>query len=144
MSLLSYCVQLELTALDVLNRFPSPTLDHTVHVMKYIFPRQFGLHNVFTSKVDTRETVQPLKDYTVREDEIVCVEELKRIRHHGYEAGQGEPRESVKIPKRLRGKAVELVQRLQRRNNCCPYTELLRYYCPVEVLAPQSVRASSY
>lgn len=131
---------------DVLNRFPSPTLDQTVHVMKYIFPRQFGLHNVFTSKVDTRETVQPLKDYTVREDEIAHVEKLKRVRHYGYDGEQDEQRESVKIPKRLRGKAVELVQRLQRRNRRCPYTELLRYYCPVEVLATavDSIRPGRY
>ena len=52
--------------IDVLNRyhdFNNPT--QTVHVMKYIFPRQFGLHNVFTSPVDLRETVQPFKDYTL-------------------------------------------------------------------------------
>ncbi|KGM85836.1 telomerase reverse transcriptase [Paracoccidioides brasiliensis Pb18] len=34
----------------VLNRYPESTnRSHTVHIMKYIFPRQFDLHNVFTS-----------------------------------------------------------------------------------------------
>ncbi|KAL2002309.1 hypothetical protein VTN02DRAFT_216 [Thermoascus thermophilus] len=108
--------------IHALNRFPSPSPEHTVHVMKYIFPRQFGLHNVFTSPVDPRETAQPLKDYTVREDEIARRQ-------------QGESGAPLKIPKRLRG-TVELVQRLQRRNASCPYTELLRYYCPVQETGP--------
>ncbi|PCH03091.1 Reverse transcriptase [Penicillium occitanis (nom. inval.)] len=64
-------VRFGLRHIHVLNRFPdSSNLADTVHVMKYIFPRQFGLHNVFTSVVDSRETVQPFKDYTLREEEI--------------------------------------------------------------------------
>ena len=98
--------------------------------MKYIFPRQFGLHNVFTSTVDSRETVQPFKDYTLREDEISRMEELKRLQRPSRTAGE---KESTKVPKRLRGKALALVQQLQRRNQRCSYTELLRYYCPIEV-----------
>lgn len=92
--------------------------------MKYIFPRQFRLHNVFTSATDKRQTVQQFKDYTMREDEIVL------------SAGRGvdgELKESTRIPKRLRGKAVDLVQKLQDRNKRCPYVELLRYYCPSKV-----------
>lgn len=100
--------------------------------MKYIFPRQFGLHNVFTSKVDTRETAQPLKDYTFREDEISRVEERKVSRHsRHFESGvEHGAKESVKIPKRLRGMTVELVKKLQIQNQRCPYKELLRHYCP--------------
>jgi telomerase reverse transcriptase len=116
---------------DVLNRHPYHSDGHdlpmakasapgrgdgTVRVMMYIFPRQFGLHNVFTHDVDHRETVQPLKDYTLREDEINKKYPLPS---------------AVKIPKRLRGTAVALVRKLQIQHRRCPYKELLEYYCPV-------------
>jgi telomerase reverse transcriptase len=124
-----------LNLLDVLNRYPYHSGDdhdypatvgslstrpkphlNTIHVMMYIFPRQFGLHNVFTCDVDPRETVQDFKDYTLREDEI----------------GQKYPSSSTaKVPKRLRGKVVSLVQKLQIQHKRCPYKELLEYYCPV-------------
>jgi telomerase reverse transcriptase len=84
--------------------------------MMHIFPRQFHLHNVFTVEVDPRETVQPFKDYTLREDEI-----------HAKFSSEA----SIKIPKRLRGKALELVQKLQIRHSRCPYKILLEHYCPV-------------
>ena len=42
----------------------------TRHLAKYIFPRQFGLHNVFTGARDFDTTTQPFRDYTVREVEI--------------------------------------------------------------------------
>ncbi|RYP54201.1 hypothetical protein DL768_000980 [Monosporascus sp. mg162] len=45
---------------------------NTMRVMMYMFPRQFGLHNVFTSRVNFKETSQRLKDYTLREDEIAA------------------------------------------------------------------------
>ncbi|RYO73581.1 hypothetical protein DL764_010545 [Monosporascus ibericus] len=68
---------------------------NTMRVMMYMFPRQFGLHNVFTSRVDFKETSQRLKDYTLREDEIT--------------AKFGQPHEPgfrIHLPKRLRGKAA--------------------------------------
>lgn len=83
--------------------------------MMYIFPRQFRLHNVFTSEVDSRETVQPFKDYTLREDEI----------NQKYDDG------NVKIPKRLRSEPIALVQKLQILHSRCPYNKLLEHYCPV-------------
>ena len=112
-------------SVDVLNRFPnSSNLADTVHVMKYIFPRQFGLHNVFTSVVDSRETVQPFKDYTLREEEIARSKIAQRSRIQPVRP---------KIPKRLRGGPLQLVQRLQKRSQTCSYTELLRHYCPISV-----------
>lgn len=84
--------------------------------MLYIFPRQFGLHNVFTSSVDKRETVQPFKDYTLREDEI----------DEKYN-----PESSIKIPKRLRGKAMNLVQKLLVLHSRCSYSKLIEHYCSV-------------
>lgn len=98
-----------LTATDVLNRFSSAdSLAQTVRLMKSIFPRQFGLHNVFTS-----DGTPFRQDVTTGTDE-----------------------ETPKIPKRLRGRPVELVQRLQRRSKQCSYAELLRYYCPEESTGP--------
>ncbi|KAJ9228282.1 hypothetical protein DTO271D3_5664 [Paecilomyces variotii] len=126
----------------VLNRFPlADCLSHTVHVMKYIFPRQFGLHNVFTSSVDSRETAFPYKDYTFREEEIGWIEGRKSHRVHPSAADEEEAKSvqderRPKIPKRLRGKAVELVQKLQKGNQRCPYTKLLDYYCPIEQSHP--------
>ncbi|KAK6357467.1 hypothetical protein TWF718_001777 [Orbilia javanica] len=60
--------------IHVLNRFYNfKKRDNNVHVLKYIFPRAFGLHNVFTSTVDKRDTAQTFKDYTLREDEIDAI-----------------------------------------------------------------------
>ncbi|BCR95156.1 telomerase reverse transcriptase [Aspergillus luchuensis] len=108
----------------VLNRFPSSTsLAHTTHVLKYIFPKQFGLHNVFSSVSNGQDI---FKDYAYREDEIAKLEKAKRAHSHS---------ESM-IPRRLQGKAVELVQQLQNRNKHCSYAHLLNYYCPAERTGP--------
>ena len=96
--------------------------------MKYIFPRQFGLHNVFTSTVDRRETVQPFKDYTLREEEISRVDSARKQKSAAYNPS--------KLPKRLRGQLICLIQKLQKRHKSCAYVELLRYYCPVEKDSP--------
>jgi telomerase reverse transcriptase len=118
---------------DVFNRYPlksttsnpdapkSPAKPDysTIHVMMYIFPRQFGLHNVFTSEVDSQKTVQPFMDYTLREEEIG-----KKYPSHA----------PPKIPKRLRGKATELVRKMQILHSRSSYKELLEYYCPVGFL----------
>ncbi|KAL2072875.1 hypothetical protein VTL71DRAFT_12218 [Oculimacula yallundae] len=116
-------VSFGLRHIHVLNRYPLPRTSaddqsispHTIQVMMYIFPRQFGLHNVFTKHVDPRQTVQPFKDYTLREDEIKTKFNTK----------------DPKIPKRLRGKAIDLVRKLQIRHSRCPYKLLLEHYCPI-------------
>ena len=99
--------------------------------MKYIFPRQFGLHNVFTSDVDAHETIQPFKDYTLREQEIIQAERRTLAHDNGKRAvvmnGQAH------IPKRLRGPAMALVKKLQIRHSRCSYDKLLRYHCPIKV-----------
>jgi telomerase reverse transcriptase len=120
------------TSPDVLNRFPDRQ-DHsqTIHIMKYIFPRQFGLHNVFMSKVDARETAMPCKDYTLREQEIKQVL-MKACARKGASSEEIEKWKSH-LPKRLRGDAVALVDKLRTLNQRCSYFELLRHYCPVEV-----------
>ena len=116
---------------DVLNRYPDDgNLDHTVHVMKYLFPRQFGLHNAFTCTVDPKESIQPFKDYTLREQEI---SQLRRQNIHRGGNGVSSIAAKQRIPKRLRGEALELVRKLQRLHSRCSYHDLLKHYCPPKV-----------
>ncbi|KAL7789445.1 Telomerase ribonucleoprotein complex RNA binding domain-containing protein [Trichoderma ceciliae] len=94
---------------------------HTTKLMMHIFPRQFSLHNVFTSIVDTNQTSQKFPDYTLREDEI-----NKKMKGNNGSAENTLP----KLPKRLRGTTRDLVRRLQVLHARCSYFELLRHYCP--------------
>lgn len=98
----------------------------TTHVMMHVFPRQFKLHNVFTSKVDSKESAQAFKDYTLREQEI------KRMIHErctGKPAGAVPEAETVPVPKRLRGAPQALVTAIRKRHARCPYNALVRHYC---------------
>ncbi|KAL9603334.1 MAG: hypothetical protein Q9219_001196 [cf. Caloplaca sp. 3 TL-2023] len=111
-------VRFGLRHIHVLNRYPNADdPNHTIHVMKYIFPRQFGLHNVFTSSVDPTKTAQPFLDYTLRESEI---------------ARKSAASARLQIPKRLRGAVFELVKKLQKLHSNCAYYELLKHYCPFQ------------
>lgn len=78
--------------------------------------------------MNPKETVQPFKDYTLREEEIA---RCRSQRHLPSEIPE-------KVPKRLRGDLVVLIQKLQKRHQRCPYAELLRYYCPIEVTSATS------
>lgn len=84
-------------------------------MLKYIFPRQFGLHNVFTNDVDMKNSAQPFKDYTLREQEIKSGNKNLKQRS---------------LPKRLRGKCETLINQLRTRHERCAYSALLQYYCP--------------
>ncbi|KAJ8127025.1 hypothetical protein O1611_g6612 [Lasiodiplodia mahajangana] len=95
---------------------------HTLRVMMYMFPKQFGLHNVFTSTINLKETSQRLKDYTLREEEIF--EKFGRLGTDGIH---------VNSPKRLRGHARDLVQKLQVFHQRCSHSQLLHHYCPVRL-----------
>ena len=88
---------------------------HAVHLSKYVFPRQFGFHNVFTSKVDQAETVQKLKDYTFREQEITG----RKGKAQGW------------APRRVRGDPIRLLQKIHRNHKVCCYDQFLRHYCPL-------------
>lgn len=88
--------------------------------MKYIFPRQFGLHNVFTSTTDIKETSQVFKDYTLREEEIAKADRPRKIMNLS----------TAQLPKRLRGRVFDLTQSLQLLHKRCSYTQLLAHYCP--------------
>jgi len=128
----SRTARLGLRHIHVLNRFSDiKSEDHTIHVMKYIFPRQFGLHNVFTSNVDSRETAQAFKDYTLREQEIAYARRRAEAALPTHLKSRVKPH--LKLPKRLRDSTVELVRNLRINHQKCRYVELLRHHCRAQV-----------
>lgn len=132
--------------LDVFNRcFSLDSTAQTVHVMKYIFPREFGLHNVFTSAADPKDNVDLFSNHRHREYEIACVEEQRR--QNRCQSSGDQLRAELggndfgKLPRRLRGQALELVQRFRVHHARCSYGELLKYYCPEVSSLPQIAHA---
>ena len=113
--------------IHVLNRYSDLTdLKQSAHIMKHIFPLQFGLHNVFTSVVDKSETAWEFKDYTLRELEI------KFLKHRNLQKGGPAPHaKAAKVPKRLRGAPFLLVQKIRKRYSQCSYSQQLRHHCPI-------------
>ncbi|GAB0132227.1 hypothetical protein EsDP_00000669 [Epichloe bromicola] len=67
------------------------------------------------------QTAQRFKDYTLREEEVA-----RLLKIPSNVSADGTP----KLPKRLRGTAWALVQKLQVLHSRCSYTELLKHYCP--------------
>ncbi|KAJ9602431.1 Telomerase reverse transcriptase [Cladophialophora chaetospira] len=112
----------------ILQRVPKITQQRqAVQLLKYVFPRQFGLHSAFTSKVDQDERTQKLKDYTFREQEI-----------------SGNRKASLTgAPRRLRGETIRLVQKLHRNHQACSYSQILRHYCPLVSLEQGSFMVPS-
>ncbi|KAF4581136.1 Telomerase reverse transcriptase [Ophiocordyceps camponoti-floridani] len=88
---------------------------NTARVMMFLFPRQFGLRNVFTPETNNKD--QGFSAYSAREAEMASFLERDRI----------------KLPRRLRGAASRLVQRLQVLHGRCSYTETLDHYCPTHL-----------
>ncbi|MCJ1432065.1 hypothetical protein MMC27_001421 [Xylographa pallens] len=129
-------VQFGLRHIHVLNRYPNyDNLEHTIQVTKHIFPRQFKLHNVFTSLVDSRETSQTFKDYTLREEEIALA-----ARHRQSKPGNTLMKSGTGIPRRVRGSLLTLVAKLQRLHSRCSYVELLKHYCHIDWIDGRAVR----
>ena len=122
-------VHFGLKHVHALNRYNNVDKDEeTVHVTKYMFPRQFGLHNVFTSDIEPKDTAQPFKDYTLRDNEIA---RSKYLWQRKQSAADDKCRKSEPpLPKRLRGRAIHLVTRLRKRHKACSYASLLDHYCP--------------
>lgn len=113
----------------VLNRLCDETSpEQTTTVMKYIFPRQFSLHNVFTSQIDPKDTAQPSKDYTLREAELARSEFTSK-RKRAMKSSQVSSKTPF-LPKRVRDDVYLLVASLRRRHARCPYHALLEHYCP--------------
>lgn len=134
-------VKFGLNQIHVLNRLHEcGNLEETKHVMKYLFPKQFGLHNVLTSNVDLNDTAQIFKDYTLREKDIVRQKQARILKQRL--AGKEVEMKSPSLPKRLRDRAFELVQRLRKRHSTCAYSALLNHYCPKHI-GNDSVTTSS-
>lgn len=114
----------------MLNRVKGTTIDDLHVLLKYIFPRQWGLHNVFTSSADRRQSATPHRCYANRDAEIVKHwNQHTRIVRDGSDAVRLGPH----IPKRLRGNCVTLIEAVLRRHHKCPYAALLQHYCPRQV-----------
>jgi len=79
-------------------------------VIKYIWPKEFGLHNILTSEQNRWKTREKWEEYTNRED---------AIRTLG----------PVKTPKRLQI-AARLVSIMLAKHDRLDYGKLLRYCCP--------------
>jgi hypothetical protein len=113
----------------VFNRYPNANDEkQTLHVAKYMFPRQFDLHNVFTSDVDSRQTAQQFQDYALREQEIHRTELNRLSKLPPLKMGE---RAKAYAPKRLRGQVMDFVRRIRKGHQQCAYVELLQYYCAV-------------
>ena len=93
----------------------------TIEVMKYIFPRQFGLHNVFTPDHESKNGVHGFKHHTLRE-----IEKNGLATRDTSAAGHQLKPES--LPRRLRGATQNVVRKMRRNANRLPYAQLLRYY----------------
>ncbi|CBQ68186.1 conserved hypothetical protein [Sporisorium reilianum SRZ2] len=85
----------------------------TRHLAKYVFPRQFGLHNVFTGARDLNTTTQPFRDYTVREVEIKALG-------------------ARRTPKALRA-VLPVLAKILARHDRLNYRALLDRCCPSRV-----------
>lgn len=88
--------------------------------MMYMFPRQFGLRNVFKPTGEPNEQFNSF-GLLLREDEIFKDDT------------------TPKTPKRLRGQIADLVHRIRIRHARCAFYELLRHYCPTEVCYPNAI-----
>ena len=88
------------------------------------------MHNVFTSIVDSKESIQPFKDYTLREQEIALLERCNTRKRSGRASNTTVEEQ---VPKRLRGEALELVRKLQKLHSQCSYYDLLKHYCPCKL-----------
>jgi hypothetical protein len=109
---------------DVLNRYNDGNGPaHAKHISKYIFPRQFGLHNVFTHATDRRETRHAFRDYTDREGEIQSSRKSRDKKAYG----------------RLEARIVPLIQKMQRSHRDCSYHALLHHYCSAETESGMAV-----
>jgi telomerase reverse transcriptase len=107
---------------DVLSRLCQSSLHDKVaiddlanarHLLKYIFPRQHELHNVFTCPRDRRITIYAFHDYEDREAEIKA-------------------RGRMKTPKRLKS-MLTIAQEILEAHSKLDYRALLNKCCPSKV-----------
>ncbi|KAJ5391980.1 hypothetical protein N7509_007470 [Penicillium cosmopolitanum] len=124
----------------VLNRFSSlESTNETIHFMKYLFPRQFGLDNVLTVSAERNNNNQA-QSHEFRENEISKHDDhrFRRLSGPAQDRTPAITREqlSTKLPKRLRGQVLALAQKLRVRHARCSYGALLQHYCPADSNGP--------
>jgi hypothetical protein len=73
----------------------------------------------------------PFKDYTLREKEIH--QSMCKFLDGKATNPEAVERWKSRVPKRLRGVTMALVDRLRTLHHRCSYVELLRHYCPQKV-----------
>ncbi|KAG9006699.1 hypothetical protein FRB93_008431 [Tulasnella sp. JGI-2019a] len=84
------------------------------HLSKYIFPRQYGLSNVFTAERDPKSR-HPFPSYDDREDDILIMG-------------------ACKTPKRVKP-CLSLIEQLVRYHQRTPYPKLCNFICPTKTKA---------
>ncbi|ERS98417.1 hypothetical protein HMPREF1624_05201 [Sporothrix schenckii ATCC 58251] len=93
----------------------------TIRTVMHIFPKQFGLQNIFTSATDGGKLPRSLHHVFAREEEIVAKFGEEKLQEYNFQ---------VPTPKRLRGTLLGLVEKMQTLHRKCSYAALLQYYCP--------------
>ncbi|KAJ5166723.1 uncharacterized protein N7482_005504 [Penicillium canariense] len=135
-----------LGATHVLNRYRSLDSEaQSIHVMNYIFPRQFGLLNAFASTANRTDSSHCFKSCVFREAEIsrlIDEQQQRRPAPKGDQTYVDKGSACMKLPRRLRGQAIELVRRLRVRHAKCSYQNLLDYYCPTRLGEPWKLGAA--
>ena len=107
------------------------------HLAKYIFPRQFGLHNVFTSE-KARTSFEIMPDYLDREVEIkvrrspLSPPRPCRLRTPPDAELALQKLGSMKTPERLKA-VLPLLDKLATLSSRCNYRKLLDRRCPSKV-----------
>ncbi|SCV70113.1 BQ2448_1507 [Microbotryum intermedium] len=91
------------------------------HLAKYIFPRQFGLHNVFTFP-KPRLNSEVVSDHHDREIEIKA----------GQKASSSPKLGTIKTPARVKP-TLPMLQRMMLLHSRCRYRKMLDRYCPKKV-----------
>ncbi|RDA96012.1 hypothetical protein CP533_5880, partial [Ophiocordyceps camponoti-saundersi (nom. inval.)] len=104
---------------------------NTRKVMMHLFPRQFGLCNVFTPKANSAGKDQGRFDYATREAELAPLLRRDKVTDRII---------LPKVPKRLRGVASHLVRQLQILHARCSYTRTLGHYCPTQLVQSRTRR----
>ncbi|CAK7270640.1 Telomerase reverse transcriptase [Sporothrix epigloea] len=99
----------------------SPHRASAASLAMYIFPREFGLCDASTASAEKADSLSRYKsNLTLRESEIAAKLSLP----------DGQEKTKLSIPKRLRGDAMALIEKMQKRHSRCAYLPLLDHYCP--------------
>ena len=103
------------------------------HILRYIFPRQYGLSNPF--KFNCPGSAHEYRDFMDREDEIkVRIQNLSPLFscQKNYQRAM-KLSKNANTPKRLKD-IVPIIDKMIWRHLKCPYKLLFNKFCPSKVL----------